>query len=145
MSPSRVHQRILAQRLFSPNNLWGIETTVTDPDGSMEIVDIPEGHYSLVFSPLQNLGNLYNARGDQQDVVVSENITIYVPYVESYKVSGKVILNRDEYSSLGLVNVNGIRVTAMGVNGETYAALTDSDGNYSIDIPQGGYSSYLNL
>jgi len=50
-----------------------------------------------------------------------------------------VILNRDEYSSLGLVNVNGIRVTAMGVNGETYAALTDSDGNYSIDIPQGGY------
>jgi len=126
--------------LASPDQArFGEQDLVTDPDGSMEIVDIPEGHYSLVFSPLQNLGNLYNARGDQQDVVVSENMTIYVPYVESYKVSGKVILNRDEYSSLGLVNVNGIRVTAMGVNGETYAALTDSDGNYSIDIPQGGY------
>ncbi len=47
-------------------------------------------------------------------------------------------MERDEYSSLGLINANGIRVTATGANGEVFATLTDNLGNYSIDIPQGG-------
>lgn len=126
--------------LADPNQArFGEQELVTSPEGSLSVIDIPEGQYTLHFESLENLGNLYNANGNDQDIVIGENTTIYVPYVESYRVRGKVILNRDEYSSLGLINANGIRVTATAINGDTYSALTDSEGNYLINIPQGGY------
>ncbi len=118
---------------------FGEQSLVTDPNGELKVIDIPEGNYTMTFESLQNLGNLYNANGNSQEISISENMTLFVPYVESFKVKGKVILERDEYSSLGLINANGIRVTATAVNGEVFSTLTDSEGNYLINIPQGGY------
>lgn len=125
--------------LAGPNQArFGEQELVTDPNGELEVVDLPEGNYLLDFKTLENLGTLYNKNGNTQDLLISENTTLYIPYVESYRVKGRVVLKRDEYSSLGLINANGIRVMAIGLNGDVYSALTDSEGHYSIDIPQGG-------
>lgn len=122
-----------------PNTVRFAETElITDPNGMIEIIDLPAGRYQLTFESLQNLGVLYNAKGDEQEIAINSDLTHQIAYVESYKVSGRVLLNRDQYSSLGLINLGGIRITATSMTGETYTALTDNDGCYSIDIPSGG-------
>ena len=134
--------KVTFSKLNSPdeaNNVrFGEKELITDPNGMIEIIDLPAGRYQLTFESLQNLGVLYNAKGDEQEIVINSNLTHHVAYVESYKVSGRVLLNRDQYSSLGLINLGGIRITATSLTGETYTALTDNDGCYSIDIPSGG-------
>ena len=118
---------------------FGEQELITGVNGQLKVIDIPEDNYVLEFESLVNLGNLYNEGGDKQALNMSENTTLYVPYVESYKVRGKVILNRDEYSSLGLINLGGIRITATNLtNYKIYTALTDNEGNYLINVPQGG-------
>jgi len=117
---------------------FGDTELITDTEGEMTIIDIPEGSYIMKFEPMENLGNLYNSKGDEQEILVSEDLTLYIPYVESYKVKGRIVLNRDEYSSKGLINVNGIRVSATTVDGQIFSALTDNDGSYVINVPQAG-------
>lgn len=119
--------------------IFGEKKLVSGTNGALKIIDIPEGDYKLKFLPLINLGNLYNVNGDKQLVIMSGNTTLYVPYVESYKVKGKVVLNRDEYSSLGYINLGGIRVTATNTTTmKSYPALTTNDGSYMISVPKGG-------
>lgn len=112
---------------------------VTNTEGTLKIIDLPEGGYVLDFEPMANLGNLYNPKGDVQEILMSEDMTLYIPYVESYKVKGRVVLIRDEFSNKGLINVGGIRVSATTLEGDVYSALTDNDGNYLINVPQAGY------
>lgn len=118
---------------------FGERELVTDTEGEINIYDIPEGNFKLNFQALFNLGNLYNANGDDQEIVMTEDMTLYVPYVESYKVGGRIIMVRDEYSSRGLIKLGGIRVIAVNLDGDEFAALTDNDGNYVINVPQAGY------
>ena len=118
---------------------FGEKELITDPEGQLGVVDIPEGNYLLEFEPLMNLGNLYNSKGDIQEILMTENMTLQIPYVESFKVKGRVILNRDEYSSNGLINIGGIRVEASTIDGQVFSALTDNEGNYLINVPQAGF------
>jgi hypothetical protein len=67
---------------------------------------------------------------------VHDDMTYYLPLVESYRVRGKVIVDRDPNSNEGKISLSGIRVTAVGQNGETYSTLTDAYGNYTLHIPQ---------
>ena len=118
---------------------FGEQELVSNTNGEIVLTDIPQGAYMVKFEPLFNLGNLYNAKGDEQEIEVVQNMDYYIPYVESYQVNGFVSLIRDEFSDKGLVNVNGVRVEAVNEKGETFAALTDQSGNYVINVPQAGY------
>ncbi len=121
---------------------WAERELITSTDGgSIYIENIPNTHFKLEFDPLFNLGNLYNVNGDVQEFTFNENTTLYVPYVQSYKVFGNIIMIRDEYSSKGTIKVGGIRVTASNAKGEVFAALTNNEGSYVINVPQAGYYS----
>lgn len=118
---------------------FGEQELVSNTQGEIILKDIPEGSYLADFEPLFNLGNLYNAKGDNQSVEITQNMDLFIPYVESYQVNGKISLIRDEFSDKGLVNVNGVRVEAVNEKGETFAALTDLKGYYTLNVPQAGY------
>ena len=110
---------------------------ITSPDGQVYYGNIPEGVYFVNFKPLSNLKDLYNVNGDQQTIRISSNNTTYfVPFAETYKVKGKVIIERDEFSSEGSLSFEGIRVTATDPNGESYSVLTDKNGDYMLSVPQ---------
>lgn len=110
---------------------------ITSPDGQVYYGNIPEGVYFINFKPLANLKDLYNVNGDQQTVRISSNNTTYfVPFAETYKVKGKVLIERDEFSSEGSLSFEGIRVTAIDPNGESYSVLTDKKGDYMLSVPQ---------
>lgn len=118
---------------------FGEQELVSNTQGEILLTDIPEGSYIANFDPLFNLGNLYNAKGEDQVMEIVSNMDYYIPYVESYQVNGQVSLIRDDFSDKGLVNVNGVRVEATNEKGETFAALTDQKGFYTLNVPQAGY------
>ncbi|WP_258540719.1 COG1470 family protein [Parvicella tangerina] len=117
---------------------WGERELMTSAEGKVVVHNMPDINYLVNFKPMVNLGTLYNVNGDNQIISVNEDRVIYVPYAESYRVYGNVVMNRDEYSSKGLINVGGIRITATNLKGDAYSVLTDNDGSYVLNVPQAG-------
>ncbi len=109
---------------------------ITDPNGEIYYESIPEGVYDLTISPLSNLEELFFLHGENQTIDVTENMIHYLPLVESYKIRGKINIDRDPNSNEGIISTEGIRITAVSETGETYSALTNSFGTYVLDLPK---------
>ncbi len=109
---------------------------VTDPAGEIYYENIPVGVYDLSIIPLSNLENLYFLNGEHQTFEISGDMVYYLPLVESYKIRGKIIIERDPNSTEGVVSAEGIRVTAVSESGETYTALSGRFGTYVLDLPK---------
>ena len=111
---------------------------MTNINGEINYINMPFGNYLLNFLPVVNLKDLICANGAEQDLYMNSNYNLYVPYSLSYRVKGYVKLNRDTLSSLGKISLKGVRITAKGNKGEEFAALTDENGFYAIDIKNAG-------
>ena len=110
---------------------------VSNPEGEINMENIPHGVYSLNHQLLQNGDNLFFVYGKSQEVILNGDQTIYAPLTESYKIRGKIILDRDLNSNLGDIDISEIRVTAVSDSGDTYFGLTDDYGQYIIHVPPG--------
>ncbi len=109
---------------------------ITDPNGEIYYENIPEGLYDLNITSLSNLEDLYFLNGENQSIEVNGDLIHYLPLVETYKVKGKVTMNRDPNSNEGRISLEGIRVTAVSEDGETLSTLTDSYGSYILSLPR---------
>jgi hypothetical protein len=109
---------------------------ITDPQGEIFYENMPEGVYDLSIVPLNNLQDLYFLHGEKQTIELNGNQVFYLPLVESYKVRGRIIIDRDPNSNEGIVSPEGIRITAVAENGETYSTLSSSFGTYVLDLPR---------
>lgn len=109
---------------------------VSNTYGEIVYENIPDGVYKMDMLPLFNLKDLYNVNGPIQQVAVFDDVTFYVPFSQSYKVVGHVDIDRDEFSSTGLVSVADIRVTVSDPEGRQFTTLTDPDGNFVVYVPQ---------
>jgi len=109
---------------------------VSSADGYISYTNIPEGNYNMTLLPLDNLGDLYVLNGFEQLVNIGSDQELFVPLAESYKVRGKVVLDRDPNSSEGRLSFEGIKITAFAESGETYSTLTDAFGYYVLNVPQ---------
>ena len=117
---------------FSPAEM------ITDNFGQVTYYHLPQGDFNIGIHPLQNLKDVFILNGQKQKVTITRDTTYYIPFVQSYRVIGRVILNRDEYSSAGTVSVSNIRITATDSIGNSFPALTTFDGSYTLYIPQAG-------
>ncbi len=109
---------------------------ITDPRGEIFYERIPYGVYDLSLIPLSNLENLYFLNGHKQTIEINNDMVQYLPLVESYKIKGRIIIDRDPNSNEGIVSTQGIRVTAVSENGETYSTLSSGFGNFVLDLPR---------
>ena len=121
------------------NILFSEMELISDQEGNIVLKDLPEGDFFLVFRSLVNLGVLHNTKGNEQEISMQEDYTLFIPYGEGYKVIGQVIISRDINSSLGAVKPSRIRVDAVSSTGEIYSTLTDDNGSFSISVPLAGY------
>ncbi|MDD3078840.1 MAG: hypothetical protein PHH37_07020 [Paludibacter sp.] len=119
----------------NPSNRVAEMKLISDANGAINITNMPKDNYTLSFEPLVNLQSYYFLNGSVQKYSNDKSRVFYVPLVESYKVKGKIILIRDPNSSEGKISLEGVRITATGLNGETYSVLTDSYGAYILDVP----------
>lgn len=111
---------------------------VTDNFGLVTYYHIPEGEVTVNVFPLMNLKDVFILGGQKQKVTVTRDTTFYVPFAQSYRVIGSIILNRDEFSSEGPVSVSNVRITATDSLGNSFMALTTNDGSYTLYVPQAG-------
>ncbi|MFH0758240.1 MAG: hypothetical protein V2B15_13215 [Bacteroidota bacterium] len=109
---------------------------ITDPRGEIFYERIPYGVYDLSLIPLSNLENLYFLNGHHQTIEINNDMVHYLPLVESYKIKGRIIIDRDPNSNEGTVSPQGIRVTAVGENGETFSTLSSGLGTFVLDLPR---------
>jgi hypothetical protein len=109
---------------------------ITDPNGEIFYERIPEGTYDLDITPLSNLESLYFLNGSNQTLEVNDDLVHYLPLVETYKVRGRVIVDRDPNSNEGKISLEGIRITARSEDGETFSVLTDAFGGYMLSLPR---------
>jgi len=113
---------------------------ITDPTGEISYENIPMGVYDLSILSLSELENLYFLNGTNQTIEINDDQLFYLPLVESYKIKGRIIIDRDPNSNEGVISMEGIRVTAVSESGESFAVLTSSYGTYVLDLPKA--SSY---
>lgn len=108
---------------------------ISDVNGEIFIENLPRDNYQMAYQPLVNLQSYYFLNGAKQEYFNDRERIMYVPLVESYKVKGKIILIRDPNSTEGKLNLDGIRITATGENGEAYSVLTDKFGAFILNVP----------
>ena len=118
----------------TPTNIQEVQL-LSDVNGEIEFENLPKDYYKMTFTPLENLHSLYFMKGNQQTYFNDKDRTWYIPLVESYKIKGKVIVIRDQNSTEGKIDLEGIRIVATGSKGETFSALTDNFGSYIINVP----------
>jgi hypothetical protein len=118
---------------------------ISDVNGEILYENLPKDDYKLTFTPLVNLQSLYFLNGSEQGYFSDQDRILFIPLAESYKIKGKIILLRDPNSSEGEINLDGVRISAVGKNGEAYSALTDKYGIYIINVPKtSGYTVKIN-
>ncbi len=109
---------------------------ISDVNGEILFENLPEDFYKLTFTPLVNLESLYFLNGSEQSYFNDMEQILYVPLAESYKIKGKIIVMRDPNSTEGKIAMDGIRVKAEGMRGESYSALTDKSGAFILNVPR---------
>ena len=111
---------------------------VSDQFGEINYYNIPEGNYKITILPLRSIKDLYNINGTEQRIIIKNNTTHYVPFVQANKVTGRIVLIRDEYSSEGGISIADVRITAIDSARNTYSTLTDRQGRFALFVPQTG-------
>lgn len=118
---------------------------ISDQFGSMECIRIIEGKYSISTSELMGTTEYVNQLGKSFEIYLGENLTVYVPFTKSNKVIGRVVVKRDEFSSLAYVSPGNIKITATDSLGNVFSALTNQDGTFILYAPQAGaYKIHVN-
>jgi hypothetical protein len=108
---------------------------LTDADGQICYKNMPEGVYVAELSPLFNLENMFFLDGNRQLLIIDDDKTIYLPLVESFKVSGQIFVERDPNSTEGKITLEGIKISALSEDGYSYSTLTDKFGYYILNLP----------
>jgi hypothetical protein len=109
---------------------------ISDVNGEILYENLPKDDYNLVFTPLVNLQSLYFLNGSEQGYYNDQDRVLYIPLAESFRIKGRIVLVRDPNSSEGRIDLDGVRITAVGIKGEVYSALSDKFGAYILNVPK---------
>ncbi len=124
---------------FSRN---GVYETLTNRQGEALFINIPPGNYLATIVPVAQAGSRYEAR--TYEIVVSNDRTVYLSIDRGARVSGTIILDRDQYTRAEYFPISGIRVTATAEDGQKFNTLTSVSGQYNLFLPKGTYTLSIN-
>lgn len=108
---------------------------LSNEKGEIEYFNIQNGHYILKYQLLNQIIGNFTLEQLTRNFEINKDEVIYIPFQETNKIIGKVILNRDPLTNLGPIDISNIRVVAEDTKGHEYTALTDKDGNFVLYTP----------
>ncbi|MDB5230018.1 MAG: hypothetical protein JWN76_823 [Chitinophagaceae bacterium] len=131
---------VLANRKLVVNGL----IVQSDDKGIVNFKNVVKKTYELDFSSVSNLRGWIPMQGLKQSFTLTENQReINIAFKESASVQGKLLLDKDDKSSLSF-EPGGIRITALANTGESYFTLTDANGEFYFNLPSGQYLLFVN-
>lgn len=113
---------------------------LTNVDGKAVIENIPSAKYKFTVFALEDLGTWYPLHEDS--IVITDQKKIFIPFVKGVKIIGKVVIDREKYSSEfeKIMDLSRIKVTAVDSAGKEYSGLTNPKGEFEIFAPYGKYT-----
>ncbi len=108
---------------------------LSDYDGYVKYRNIPDGYYTINFSPIGKQTGNFVAENSQFKIHINKDEVIEIPFQEKNKIFGQILMNRSKLSNLGTIDISGIKVTATDTKGKMYSTLTDKNGRFIIYVP----------
>ena len=121
----------------------GNQYLITNKKGEVYYKNIPAGKYSIDLSQINNVKGWVARDGFKQNIDVKTNETVYIPFKESKFLSGRLNVVRDQYSKVSF-NPGNIRITAINSKGESFYTLTNSNGEFFLNLPAETYVIQIN-
>ncbi len=104
--------------------------------GKAEFKHMPAGTYQVtIFRLGASQDNYFSTTAEAFDLELLTNQDLLLPFGKGQLIQGQVNLERDDYSALGELPLNGIKITATNTNGRVFQALTDKEGKFSLFVP----------
>ncbi|MDX1908679.1 MAG: hypothetical protein SF053_16705 [Bacteroidia bacterium] len=108
---------------------------MSDQEGVVTFLKVPMGGYEIKLEELFPAMSYSNSQGSAFQLLLRQHTRMLIPYAKSIIVTGKIQITRDKYSRLTGVTPANIRVEVTDANQQTYYALTDDSGNYTLSFP----------
>lgn len=110
---------------------------ITDKNGVAYMKNVPKGVYEWKTFSLEYINGWFPYVEDS--VAIYQSGTLYVPYTRGVKVSGKVFVDREQFSAFGDRELDLSRIKITAVNHKVYNTLTDKNADFSFYLPKGKY------
>lgn len=108
---------------------------LSDIDGHVRYKNIPDGYYTVNFTPVGKNIDSFVAESSQLRLHLKNSDIIEIPFQERNKIFGQIVMNRSKLSNLGTIDISNIKVTADDGKGKIYSTLTDKNGRFVIFVP----------
>ncbi len=124
----------LEQNSTGEGGFFAVEL-LSDIKGVVEYDNIPGGFYMVKYFSLGKMSGNFTSSKSNERIIMDQDKTVYIPFVENNKIFGSVILNRSKLSNLGNISPANIKITATDSKGNVYSTLTDKNGNFILYVP----------
>jgi len=112
--------------------------------GELVFRNTDDKEFIIDFSQVSGLEGWMPKQGFRQVFRPGKDQKVYfIPFTRSHVINGSLVLLRDEQSTLTM-QLDGIRFTAVASDGAVYNTLTNSNGDYSFNLPAGNYIISVN-
>ncbi len=110
---------------------------ITDKNGVCNFKNVPKAVYEWKTFSLEYINGWFPYVEDS--VSIYQSGTLYVPYTRGVKVSGKVFIDREQWSAFADREIDLSRIKITAVNHRVYQTLTDKNADFSFYLPKGKY------
>ncbi|HEX6428121.1 MAG TPA: carboxypeptidase-like regulatory domain-containing protein [Niastella sp.] len=117
---------------------------LSNPKGELIFKNTDDKEFIIDLSQIAGLEGWMPRQGFRQVFRPGKDQKVcFIPFTPSNVISGHLVLLRDEQSSLTM-QLDGIRITAVASDGAVFNTLTNSNGEYSFNLPAGNYIIHVN-
>ena len=132
------------QTIADALTMVGARYFVTNKKGEINYKNIPENDYNIDISQANKIAGWVSQSAVKQVVHVKENTVVYIPFVLSRSIVGRVNLQKDRLSNSNF-DVAKIRIVATSkTTAREYTTLTDEEGKFFLNLPEDDYIVSIN-
>jgi len=132
------------QTIADALTMVGARYFVTNKKGEINYKNIPENDYNIDISQANKIAGWVSQSAVKQVVHAKENTVVYIPFVLSRSIVGRVNLQKDRLSNSNF-DVAKIRIVAISkTTAREYTTLTDEEGKFFLNLPEDDYILSIN-
>lgn len=115
------------------------ESVLTNFSGEANFENLVNGNYLIESTVLGDTEGWF--KSGNNPVFITKSQTLFIPLTRGVQITGSVIAQKAAYSrSYDDIKLSGIRISAIGVDGEVYSGVTDRSGEFKMFVPFGKYT-----
>ncbi|HAN77029.1 MAG TPA: hypothetical protein DCQ31_04255 [Bacteroidales bacterium] len=126
------------EEIESANTVYGefqSKELLSNTDGKIRYINIPQGDYLVKFKQVSSKKDSFHPIVEELKLDIVKDTLIKIPFIESNKLFGQLVLNKDPLTNYRFLDISNIRITANDSYGNSYYTLTDANGKFELIVP----------